>query len=132
MGNPSWISMESPVMEVSLDSVIKCMRFSFPECADAAPTTGTSGPETAGNGTSTAAAATAIPAAPIVSPDMADRLAAAMDKSSALYRAAVKIQARYGGWLVAVVQLLLMARPESGYSALLLCGHNVHERLKAW
>ncbi|GFR48646.1 hypothetical protein Agub_g10599 [Astrephomene gubernaculifera] len=39
-------------------------------------------------------------AAPVISPGMAERLAAATDKNSALYRAAVKIQASYRGYVV--------------------------------
>ncbi|GLC36147.1 hypothetical protein PLESTB_001375400 [Pleodorina starrii] len=52
----------------------------------------------AAGGSSSSSAATA--AAPIVSPEMADRLAAATDRTSALYRAAVKIQASYRGYVV--------------------------------
>ncbi|KXZ49944.1 hypothetical protein GPECTOR_18g102 [Gonium pectorale] len=44
--------------------------------------------------------AAASASAPVVSPEMAAQLAAASDKASALYRAAVKIQASYRGYVV--------------------------------
>ncbi|GIL55653.1 hypothetical protein Vafri_11205 [Volvox africanus] len=53
-----------------------------------------------GAAASSAAAPSSSATAAIISPEAADRLAAVTDKNSALYRAAVKIQASYRGYVV--------------------------------